>query len=379
MKQDFLDQLESSLKKRQVVDSDIEDVLNDYNGMYDDAIDRGLSDEETLNLLGNPDDVVKELLDTLRVRDFREVRRKNNKLVALAPFLSIIAFMLLGFIGGMWHPGWLVFLFIPIAGVLGNVNKKEKFVAISPFISLIVFIFLGVAYQAWHPGWLMFMLVPIAGVLFGAKKKDRLLGVLPFLALIACILFGTYMVNAWAWSWLFFMLIPFFGALYRGTALDRFLLAPSILIAVGFYLFMYLQYDMLTYGLIGFALPLIIAVILGRVNIVVKFNKSFKNVANLMILIVCLAAFLIVGFTVPNAWGWAWMILLLIPITSVLIQKRRVRLTAIMPFVSVIIFFSLGYFLDLWYISWLAFLLIPMMGILENDPPVKIKHKKNKD
>jgi uncharacterized membrane protein len=365
MKQDYLRQLEDSLRAHQIVDADIEDVLNDYTGLYDDALDRGLTDEETADLLGKPDTVVRELLDTLRVRDFKEVRRRNNKLVALAPFIAVIAFMLLGFLGDLWHPGWLVFLFIPIAGILGNVNRKEKFVALSPFIAVITFIFIGISYDAWHPGWLIFLIVPIAGVFTGARKTDQLLGAMPFLALIACILLGTYL-DAWEWSWLFFLLIPVIAALKSGKTLERFLLVPSILLAVGFYLFMYLHYDMLGYGLIGFALPAAIAVMIGSIRFDITFSRSFKGVTQTMIVLVCLAAFLIIGFTVTDAWGWAWMILLLIPVTSILIGRRRLTLTPIMPFVSVIVFFSLGYFFNLWHIAWLAFLLIPMMGIIEN-------------
>ncbi len=375
MKQDYIQQLEASLHRHHIVDTDIQDVLTDYEGLYDDAIDRGLTDEETVDLLGEPDAVVKELLDTLRVRDFNVVRRKNNKLVALAPFIAVIAYMLLGYLGGLWHPGWLVFLFIPIAGILGNVNRREKFVALSPFIAVITFIFIGIAYGAWHPGWLVFLIVPIAGIFSGTKKKDRILGLLPFLSLIAFILLGTYN-DAWEWSWLFFLTIPLFGALKSGKTLEKFLLVPSLLLAVGFYLYMYLEHDMLQIGLIGFALPIIVALFLGRISISVGWNWSFKGVSHLMIILVCVAAFLVIGLTVANAWAWAWMILLLIPITSILMQKRRIKLTPIMPFIAVITFFSLGYFFSLWHISWLAFLMIPMMGILEGDSPVKIKKNK---
>ncbi len=376
MKRDYLEQLEERLHEHQVVDADIQDVLMDYEGMYDDAIDRGLTDEETVELLGEPKKVVRDLLDTLQIRDFREVRRKNNKLVALAPFIAVIAFFLLGYFGDLWHPGWLVFLFIPIAGILGNVNKKEKFVALSPFIAVIVFIFLGVAYNAWHPGWLVFLIIPLSGVLFSARRRDRLIGSLPFLTLLAFILLGFYL-EAWAWAWLFFLLIPFLAAITRGKNLERFVLAPSILLAVGFYLYMYLVEGMPEYGLIGFILPVVVALSLGKINITIDHNWTFRATTQTFIILCCIAAFLVVGLTVPNAWGWAWMILLLIPITSILINSKRLRLTPLMPFIAVIIFFSVGYFFTMFHISWLAFLLIPMTGILENDPPVKVNHHKD--
>lgn len=365
MKQDYLNRLSQCLKDHQILDADMIDVMNDYDEMYEDALAKGKSDEEIEALLGEPEDVVKELLDTLRIRDFKVVRKRNNRLVALAPFIALIAFFLLGYLGDMWHPGWLVFLLVPIAGILGNVNKKEKFVALSPFIAVVVFIFLGVAYQAWHPGWLIFLLIPIAGVLTGARRKEVLLGISPFIALLLFILLGTYL-DAWAWSWLFFLIVPILGAFYSRKALERYLLIPSILLAIGFYLYMYLAHDMIEIGLLGFILPFVVAIFIGNIRWSVHVRWSFNTGVNSMIVLCSVAAFLIVGLTVPQAWSWAWMILLLIPITSILIHRKRIRLTPIMPFVAVIVFFSLGYFFDLWHISWLAFLLIPMMGIIEN-------------
>jgi hypothetical protein len=48
-----------------------------------------------------------------------------------------------------------------------------------------------------------------------------------------------------------------------------------------------------------------------------------------------------------------------------LFDKPR-KLTPFMPFISVIIFYSLGYFFGLFHISWIAFLLIPVVAIIEN-------------
>ena len=341
--------------------------MNDYDGLYEDALNRGKSDEEIEELLGHPDDIVRELFDTLRVRDFKVVRKKNNRLVALSPFIALIAFMLLGFLGGLWHPGWLVFLFIPIAGILGNVNRKEKFVALSPFIALITFIFLGVAYNLWHPAWLIFLIIPIAGILTGAGKKDKGIALMPFLTLTAFMLVGTYVDNSWLWAWLFFLLIPFVAAVfYSNKKIDRFLLAPSILLAAGFYLFMYLNYGNWQVGLFGLLLPAAIMIISGQIRISVDGLFSKDGIIMTSIVLTAIALFIVIGITVPNAWPWCWMILLSIPILAIAIHARPFKLTPLMPFIAVILFFSLGYFLDLWAVSWMAFLLIPMMGIMEN-------------
>lgn len=379
MKAKYIQLLKESLHRHHVVDADIEDVLVDYEGLYDDSIDRGLTDEETWELLGDPDSVVKELMDTLRVRDFKVVRKRNNRLVALSPFLAVITYMLLGNLAGLWHPGWLVFLFIPIAGILGNVNKKEKFVALSPFIAIIVFIFLGTAYDAWHPGWLIFLIIPASGILTNVAKYGRWHGLLSFSALLAFILCGMYL-DGWAWAWLFFLIIPFVESVKSSKPLSRYLLAPTLLLASAFYVWMLLVHDQPGYGLLAFILPLTIAIIIGKLQISISMDRSFKGMIQASMILVYLAAFIVIGLTVPGAWSWAWMILLFIPMTSIFIESKHLRLTPMMPFIAVIIFFSLGHFFELWYISWLAFLLIPMAGIIEGDGPVKItKHQNNSD
>ncbi|MFA7422878.1 MAG: hypothetical protein WCZ00_04000, partial [Acholeplasmataceae bacterium] len=61
-----------------------------------------------------------------------------------------------------------------------------------------------------------------------------------------------------------------------------------------------------------------------------------------------------------------WMFVLLIPISSIFLFDKSKKITPFMPFVAVIIFYSLGYFFGLFEISWIAFLLIPIVAVIEN-------------
>ena len=45
------------------------------------------------------------------------------KIIAATPFVSLIIFLLAGFVGGYWHPGWTAFLLIPIMPVILGVKK----------------------------------------------------------------------------------------------------------------------------------------------------------------------------------------------------------------------------------------------------------------
>jgi len=91
-----------------------------------------------------------------------------KKIEALLPLISVIVFLVLGFCKGLWHPGWVVFLLIPIGEILLNmVNKKGKalIMSITIVICTAIFLVLGLVYGWWHPGWLVFLLIPVVSII----------------------------------------------------------------------------------------------------------------------------------------------------------------------------------------------------------------------
>ena len=96
----------------------------------------------------------------------------KKKIVAVTPMVSLLVFLALGFIWGIWNQAWLVFIAIPVMPFLVGLQKfKVTFVA----LVFIAFIVLGI-FGYWHPGWLVFLLIPIYYTLFPGinlnKKKD---------------------------------------------------------------------------------------------------------------------------------------------------------------------------------------------------------------
>ncbi len=93
--------------------------------------------------------------------------RFKNKLSALTPIIVLLVFLILGFCFGLWHPGWVVFLLIPIIEILISLpsNKKARWMCITIIISFIGYLTIGFALKAWHPGWLIFFLIPIVAIL----------------------------------------------------------------------------------------------------------------------------------------------------------------------------------------------------------------------
>lgn len=83
--------------------------------------------------------------------------------------LCVAAYLLLGFLGGWWHPGWLVFLAIPLYHGMVDMIVKRRIRGIPTFlvaiVSTVVYIVLGVVLHMWHPTWLIFLAIPITASL----------------------------------------------------------------------------------------------------------------------------------------------------------------------------------------------------------------------
>ncbi len=92
----------------------------------------------------------------------------RSKIVAATPMLSLITFLLLGFCFGLWHPGWLVFLLIPVMPFLLGLKKLSN---IYPTITAVVYLIIGFAFGWWHPGWIIFLTIPVVEI-FCSKNKD---------------------------------------------------------------------------------------------------------------------------------------------------------------------------------------------------------------
>jgi transcriptional regulator with XRE-family HTH domain len=76
--------------------------------------------------------------------------------------ITVIAYLLIGSIWGLWHPGWIVFLMIPIGHGIINAIVKRRLKAIPyPVIVTAIFLLIGFAFKMWHPGWVIFLTIPV--------------------------------------------------------------------------------------------------------------------------------------------------------------------------------------------------------------------------
>ncbi|MFA5692304.1 MAG: hypothetical protein WC907_01705 [Acholeplasmataceae bacterium] len=79
---------------------------------------------------------------------------------------------------------------------------------------------------------------------------------------------------------------------------------------------------------------------------------------------VSIIIFFLIGY-LGNAWEYSWIAMLIIPISAIVLNtKGRQMLPGLMVFVSVIIYYVIGIRFDIWHPTWLIFLSIPIAGVL---------------
>lgn len=80
--------------------------------------------------------------------------------------LCTVAFLVMGIGWNLWHPGWVVFLLIPLipSAVSCFKHKTPKYFAY-PILLLGVYILIGHFTDLWHPYWLLFISIPLYYIL----------------------------------------------------------------------------------------------------------------------------------------------------------------------------------------------------------------------
>ena len=111
----------------------------------------------------------------------------RKKVMAVTPILCVIIYLTLGFLiktPNMWAWGLFVFLLIPIMPYL--IGWRKIVVSVT-FVITITYVLAGVIttllkvdvfstghYGIWHPGWIIFLFIPVIRILMvPEKKKDE--------------------------------------------------------------------------------------------------------------------------------------------------------------------------------------------------------------
>lgn len=75
--------------------------------------------------------------------------------------LCTLAYLLIGFLCNLWHPGWILF-FVPfiVGGIFDTIAKRNPSAFPVVFIVLAAYLLLGCGFNMWHPYWAIFFIIP---------------------------------------------------------------------------------------------------------------------------------------------------------------------------------------------------------------------------
>ena len=366
MKTEYLQALRELLNRYQMEEAEKDDIINDYNDMYENYLDYGMTDEEVEKKLGKPKSIIGSL-----VEGYRRVPQKqsnNSKVIALSPFFALIIFFVVGFVFDAWAYSWMAFLLIPVTAIVLEMGKsKDPHVttALSPFAAVIAFFILGFGYNLWHPGWIVFIIIPILGI-FNSRKDMKAFELLTALSPFAALIAYTYLVVAyemWHPGWVVFFIIPAIGLLNE-RRIGRMLLSEALLLGgVAGYLYLgYTYEDMWGYAALCYLPFLAYMMYTGNVKLWDEdIPKGYK-----ITIIATLVAYFAVSF-LTGWWAITWLIFFAIPVYAISREvEGNERFIAITPFVAVTLFMLLGFIFSAWAWAWIAFLIIPMSAILKS-------------
>lgn len=91
--------------------------------------------------------------------------------------IVIVAYIILGICFDLWHPGWLIFLLVPVVSTLIDaVRRHNPNLFAYPVLAVVIFLYAGLVHRIWHPSWVVFLTIPlyysIAGYFVRNFTKD---------------------------------------------------------------------------------------------------------------------------------------------------------------------------------------------------------------
>lgn len=365
MKSKYLEDLLKLLKDYKMDEAERQDIVNDYSNMYDSWIDKGLHDDEVEKKLGHPRSIIRDLTE-----GYKKIERPlpgAEKVIAVSPLITTVIFLILGIGFDLWHPGWLVFFIIPITAIvmsMGKTKEEHLTTALSPFIATIIFLWLGFGYDLWHPAWMVFLIIPVLGIWnsrYSMRKIDLLTALSPFATGLAYIILGLN--GYWVEGWVVFMLIPILGILNYPNKKVVFFWELFAIVGIIGYLYIGLTYeDIWNYAALSFTPFVLFSIYKNDWEGQGEISKAYR-----VVIAGSLIAFLITGYFF-NLWIISWLFFLAIPVYAILTEaKNKARIVAITPFIALVIFVLSGYIFDIWHLSWIIFIIIPITAILIND------------
>lgn len=95
--------------------------------------------------------------------------KKRTKLEVIAgmiagivSLLALIAYMLIGFLMGIWHPTWVMFLApMVVSSLIVAIGQKNLKKFNYPIFIVMIYVLFSSLFNLWHPLWVLFLTVPL--------------------------------------------------------------------------------------------------------------------------------------------------------------------------------------------------------------------------
>ena len=103
-----------------------------------------------------------------------KIETVSELLTVVLFIVAIITYLLIGFLLGIWHPTWVIFL-APntISSLVHAIGAKKANKFNYPFLVIIIYILLGSWFNLWHPLWVLFITIPLYYSFFKLMKELR--------------------------------------------------------------------------------------------------------------------------------------------------------------------------------------------------------------
>jgi len=136
------------------------DNLITLASLYNVSLDELIRGTATAIEVGNADDPLPEGSYFDHKAALEEKNRESHRMSFPYPALVAIAYVVLGACFNLWHPGWLIFLTIPLYYLPASQRSPLRLLG-NPVMVTIIYLLLGFWCNLWHPGWVVFLLIPV--------------------------------------------------------------------------------------------------------------------------------------------------------------------------------------------------------------------------
>ena len=153
--------------------------------LYNVSLDELLStDDSTEEIIDNKQvetvepEIVDEDVDHDIDDETPKVSKRTERVLrafqTMIPILTVAAYLVLGAVFKMWHPGWIVFVIMPaLMSVFECIIVKKLGAFVYPLFATTVFLILGFYFDWWHPGWIIFITIPLFYMFAGMIDKEE--------------------------------------------------------------------------------------------------------------------------------------------------------------------------------------------------------------